>query len=121
MSLMLEIILPLFFLCILLALLIGGGCALWCSLPDTRRETLQQALLRVRGKQASGDSRPPIYAVYVDGHLLYASGQEDVQMFLWTAMGVASRQVLRSMADAQPATLVFTCGTESVVIEVHLA
>ena len=120
MSLMIEIVFPLFFLCLMLALLVGGGCALWCALPDTKRETLTSVLRRVTGTRATRRSGPPIYAVQADGHLLYASGKEDVQDFLWATMGVASRQILQLVDEAHPATLLLTCGNETILLEVSM-
>ncbi|MGH7752969.1 MAG: hypothetical protein ACREN5_09145, partial [Gemmatimonadales bacterium] len=76
---------------------------------------------RLTGRRASVRSGPPIYAVHVDGQLLYASGKEDAEDFLCTACVVAGRQVLRLVDAERPATLVLMCGEESIVIEVHLA
>jgi hypothetical protein len=121
MNFLIEIIFPLFFLCILLAFLVAGGCLAWHSMPERGHATLKQALARVTGRWGNRPHAGQTYAVHVDGQLRYASGQEDVETFLLTTMTVASRQVLRGMTEEQPATLVFTCGPESVVIEVHLS
>jgi membrane protein implicated in regulation of membrane protease activity len=124
MTWMMDVMLVFLFGLFLLFILGGLGAAAyawWDLLPDTGRTTLKRALRRLVGRQGSARQGEPIYSVRVDGQLRYASGQEDVQHFLLTAMTTASRQVLRSMTDAHPATLVFTCGSESVVIEVHLA
>jgi hypothetical protein len=110
---------------VLFLLLLGGlgmaAYAWWELLPDTGRTALKRALLRISGRQGSVRQGEPVYTVHIDGSLRYASGQEEVQAFLLTAMTVASRQVLRTMTDAQPATLVFSCGSQSVVIDVHRA
>jgi hypothetical protein len=124
MSWMIDVMLAVLFGLFLLAVLGGLGVAAyagWELLPDTGRTTLTRALRRLIGRQGSARPGEAIYAVRVDGQLRYASGHEDVQHFLLLAMTTASRQVLRSMTDAQPATLVFTCGSDSVVIEVHHA
>jgi hypothetical protein len=110
---------------VLSLLLLGGlgmaAYASWELLPATGRTALKRALLRITGRQGSMRQGEPIYTVHIDGSLRYASGQEDVQAFLLAAMTVASRQVLRTMTDAQAATLVFSCGNQSVVLEVHRA
>ena len=98
-----------------------GAFGMWHLMPREGRETLQHALKRVSGRRATLHSGPPVYAVHVDGQLLYASGKEDVQDFLGSTMFMMSRQVLRTVDTDQPATLVFTCGEASIVIEVHLA
>ena len=120
MNFIMEIVFPGVFLVILLAAMVGAGCAGWAVLPETKRESLQRALMRVRGKQASSRSGPPIYAVQADGHLLYASGKEDVQMFLGTAMHIASLQIVRLVDEGHPATIVLTCGKETILLEVHM-
>jgi hypothetical protein len=120
MSLLIDIIFPLFFGIVMLAFLVAGGCLAWHSMPDTGRATLKQALAPVAGRWGNRPHAGQTYAVHVDGQLRYASGQEDVETFLLTTMTIASRQVLRGMTDEKPATLVFACGTESVVIEVRL-
>jgi hypothetical protein len=43
-----------------------------------------------------------------------------VQEVLGAAVMLASRQVLRVVDTDQPATLVFSCGEVSVLIEIHL-
>jgi hypothetical protein len=123
MSLLSDVIMLCLFGVLFLIMLGGLGAAAyawWELLPDTGRTTLTRALRRLIGRQGSARPGEAIYTVRVDGQLRYASGHEDVQHFLLLAMTTASRQVLRSMTDAHPATLVFTCGSESVVIEVHL-
>jgi hypothetical protein len=120
MNFLIEIVFPGVFLVILLAFMIGAGCAGWAALPDTKRESLQRALMRIRGKEASSRSGPPIYAVQADGHLLYASGKEDVQAFLGTTMHVASRQILQLVDEGHPATILLTCGSETILIDVHM-
>lgn len=93
---------------------------LWHDIPRERRTTLTHAITRVIGKRATRRSAPPIYAVQADGHLLYASGKEDVQDFLGTAMQVASRQILQLVDEKQPATILLTCGSETILLEVHM-
>ena len=98
-----------------------GAFGMWQLMPREGRETLQHALKRVSGRGATLHSGPPVYAVHVDGQLLYASGKEDVQDFLGSTMLLASRQILRVVDDEHSATIVLTGGKESIVIEVHLA
>ena len=108
----------------LLGLLVGVvmmSYALWTILPEQRQERLAVALRRLTGRRVSVRSGPPVYAVHVAGQLRYASGQEDVEDVLCTACMTASRQVMRLVDAEGPATLVLTCGEESLEIEVNLA
>jgi hypothetical protein len=121
MSWILDVMLACLFGFFLLLVLSGigiGAYAGWELLPDTGRTALKRALLRVAGRRSSVRQGEPIYTVRVDGHLRYASGEEDVQHFLLAAMTTASRQVLLVMDQEHSATLVFSCGSQSVVIEV---
>ena len=85
------------------------------------QESLPSLLRHVTGRRMTIRSGPPIYAVHVDGQLLYASGKEDVEDFLCTATVIAGRQFLRLVTDAHPATILLTCGAQSTVIEIHTA
>lgn len=118
---LIDLVFPLFLMFLMLAIFTCAGCALWAALPERSHATLKHALAQVSGRWSTRPREGQTYAVHVDGQLRYASGQEDVETFLLTTMTIASRQVLRGMADDQPATLVFSCGQESVVIEVHLS
>ena len=94
--------------------------AAWSCLPEWGQARLSVAVRRAVGPKATSRSGPPIYAVQADGHLLYASGKEDVQAFLGTTMHVASRQIVQLVDEGHPATIVLTCGSETILLEVHM-
>ena len=81
MSTIMETVMMLFLVCALLCAFVAMGYALWSTLPQQGQERLAVALRRLTGRRVSVRSAPPIYAVQVDGQLLYASGKRTWKIF----------------------------------------
>ena len=90
MSTAIDIMLLTFMLCVLLAGMIGGGCAFWSSLPGERRETLQRALMLVRGKEASSRKADRATTCWSMATCCIPVARDVA--FLGTTMRVASRR-----------------------------